>query len=157
MSTQLTSIRDAIVRLESQLERLHERRSELRVAFEIKEDPTDSHKEELETQLAARLSVEGELAQARKQVEETEFKTREEERRRGELDAQLQRVQGELESQRLSAQEISTLSGTIEEQIKEKQGDLPILLETLPEDADLVDWEEPVSYTHLTLPTIYSV
>ena len=142
LSTQLTSIRDAIVRLESQLERLHERRSELRVAFEIKEDPTDSHKEELETQLAARLSVEGELAQARKQVEETEFKTREEERRRGELDAQLQRVQGELESQRLSAQEISTLSGTIEEQIKEKQGDLPVLLETLPEDADLVDWEE---------------
>ena len=51
LSTQLMSIRDGISRLESQLERLHERRNQLRVAFDIKEDPTEGHKEELEKQL----------------------------------------------------------------------------------------------------------
>ena len=36
-------------RLEVQVERLQERREQLREAFNIKEDPTDSHKIELET------------------------------------------------------------------------------------------------------------
>ena len=44
--------------------------------------------------------------------------------------------------QRLSAQEITTLSGTIESQINEKQGVLTELLKTLDEDSAIVDWEE---------------
>ena len=62
LSTQLTSIRDGISRLESQLERLHERRNQLRVAFDIKDDPTEGYKEELEKQLKMRLAVDVELS-----------------------------------------------------------------------------------------------
>ena len=54
----------------------------------------------------------------------------------------MQNLQGELEAQRLSAQEISTLSLTIEEQINDKNGVLADLLEALSEEAELVDWEE---------------
>lgn len=142
LSTQLMSIRDGISRLESQLERLHERRNQLRVAFDIKEDPTEGHKEELEKQLEMRLAVDVELADARKQVEAIEYQTREQEKQRAEIEVELQKLQAELENQRLSAQEIKTLSRTIEEQIADKQGDLSSLLESLAEDADLVDWEE---------------
>ena len=142
LSTQLASIKDAIVRLESQFKRLEERRTELRVAFEIKEDPTDDHKQQLEQQLEARLKVEDELGESRKQVEATEYEAREQEKRRGELELELQNLQGELEAQRLSAQEISTLSRTVEQQIKDKDGVLADLLEALSEDAELVDWEE---------------
>ncbi|MFQ3345755.1 MAG: chromosome segregation protein, partial [Porticoccaceae bacterium] len=142
LSTQLTSIRDGISRLESQLERLHERRNQLRVAFDIKDDPTEGYKEELEKQLEMRLVVDAELADSRKQVEAIEYQTREQERQRAEIEVELQKVQTELESQRLSAQEIRTLSRTIEEQVSDKQGDLGSLLESLSEDAELVDWEE---------------
>lgn len=79
LSTQLASIKDAIVRLELQFKRLEERRAELRLAFEIKEDPTDDHKQQLEQQLEARLKVEDELGESRKQVEATEYETREQE------------------------------------------------------------------------------
>jgi chromosome segregation protein len=142
LSTQLTSIRDGISRLESQLERLHERRNQLRVAFDIKDDPTEGYKEELEKQLKMRLAVDVELADSRKQVEAIEYQTREQERQRAEIEVELQKVQAELESQRLSAQEIRTLSRTIEEHVSDKQGDLGSLLESLSEDAELVDWEE---------------
>jgi chromosome segregation protein len=142
LSTQLASIKDAIVRLELQFKRLEERRAELRLSFEIKEDPTDDHKQQLEQQLEARLKVEDELGESRKQVEATEYETREQEKRRGELELELQNLQGELETQRLSAQEVSTLSSTVEQQIKDKNGVLADLLDALSEDAELVDWEE---------------
>ena len=130
------------MRLELQFKRLEERRAELRLAFEIKEDPTDDHKQQLEQQLEARLKVEDELGESRKQVEATEYETREQEKRRGELELELQNLQGELETQRLSAQEVSTLSSTVEQQIKDKNGVLADLLDALSEDAELVDWEE---------------
>ena len=114
----------------------------MRVAFEIKEDPTDDHKQQLEQQLEARLKVEDELSESRKQVEATEYESREQEKRRGDLELELQNLQGQLEAQRLSAQEISTLSLTIEEQINDKNGVLADLLEALSEEAELVDWEE---------------
>ena len=142
LGTQLTSINEGIGRLEVQVERLQERREQLREAFNIKEDPTDSHKVELETQLEARLLVENELAQARAAVEAVEHQMREQEKLRSEMEVEVQKVQSKLEQQRISAQEISTLSRTIEEQITDKKSDLKTLLNTLDEDAVLVDWEE---------------
>ncbi|MDG1814205.1 MAG: chromosome segregation protein SMC [Porticoccaceae bacterium] len=142
LTTQLTSIREGIGRLETQVERLQERRQQLREAFNIKEDPTEGHKVELEAQLEARLLVETELGEARAAVESVEHQMREQEKHRGELELEVQSVRGKLEQQRISAQEISTLSRTIEEQIADKEADLPTLLESLADDAELVDWEE---------------
>ena len=142
LTTQLGSIREGIGRLEIQVERLQERRQQLRDAFNIKEDPTEDHKIELEIQLEARLLVESELGEARALVESVDHQMREQEKLRAELELQVQAVRGKLEQQRIAAQEISTLSRTIEEQILEKQGDLEILLANLADDAVLVDWEE---------------
>ena len=142
LTTQLNSIREGVGRLETQVERLQERRQQLREAFNIKEDPTEGHKVELEAQLEARLLVETELGEARAAVESVEHQMREQEKRRGELELEVQAVRGKLEQQRISAQEVSTLSRTIEEQIAEKEADLPTLLESLADDAELVDWEE---------------
>lgn len=142
LTTQLGSIREGIGRLEIQVERLHERRQQLRDAFNIKEDPTEGHKIELEIQLEARLLVEAELGEARALVESVDHQMREQEKLRAELELQVQAVRGKLEQQRIAAQEISTLSRTIKEQILEKQGDLELLLENLADDAVLVDWEE---------------
>jgi chromosome segregation protein len=142
LSTQLESVREGIQRLQVQVERLGERREQLKAAFNIKEDPSENYKQDLENALASRLAAEEKLAQARSAVETVEFQMREQEKLRGDLDQQVQQAQGKLEQQRLSAQEITTLSGTIESQISEKQGDLSELLESLEEDAAIQDWEE---------------
>lgn len=142
LSTQLTSIREGIDRLEVQFERLQERREQLREAFNIKEDPTEAHKVELEAQLEARLVAESELGEARASVEAVEYQMREQEKLRGEIENEAQSIQHKLEKQRIAAQEISTLSRTIEEQIIEKQSSLEGLLDSLDEDAEPVDWEE---------------
>jgi chromosome segregation protein len=142
LTTQLFSVQESISRLAIQLERLGERRSELMTAFEIKEDPTDNYKENLAEYLSQRLGAETELSEVRKELENTEYQRLEEEKKRTHLETDQQKVQSELEKQRLSAQEITTLSKTIEEQIQEKRGNLANLLESLPDDSDLVDWEE---------------
>ncbi|MGB2045416.1 MAG: chromosome segregation protein SMC [Porticoccaceae bacterium] len=142
LTTQLASIREGIGRLEVQFERLQERREQLREAFNIKEDPSEGHKVELEAQLEARLVAESELGEARASVEAVEHQMREQEKLRGEMENDVQTIQHKLEKQRIAAQEISTLSRTIEEQIIEKQGSLERLLDSLEEDAAPVDWEE---------------
>jgi chromosome segregation protein len=142
LTTQLESVREGIQRLQVQVERLGERREQLKAAFNIKEDPSENYKVELENALASRLAVEATLTAARSAVETVEFQMREQEKTRGELEQEAQKAQGKLEQQRLSAQETTTLSSTIESQIQEKQGDLAELLETLDEDSAIVDWEE---------------
>jgi len=142
LTTQLESVREGIQRLQVQVERLGERREQLRAAFNIKEDPSENYKIELENALASRLAVEETLTTARSAVETIEFQMREQEKTRTELEQETQKAQSKLEQQRLAAQEITTLSGTIESQIKEKQGKLSELLESLDEDSAIVDWEE---------------
>ncbi|MGB0459109.1 MAG: chromosome segregation protein SMC [Porticoccaceae bacterium] len=142
LTTQLESVREGIQRLQVQVERLGERREQLKAAFNIKEDPSENYKVDLENALASRLAVEETLTAARSAVETVEFQMREQEKNRGELEQEAQKAQAKLEQQRLSAQEITTLSSTIESQIQEKQGDLVELLETLDEDSAIVDWEE---------------
>ena len=142
LSTQLESIRGGIERLQVQVERLGERREQLRTAFNIKEDPSENYQIELETALESRLAVEEILAEARAAVEANEHQMREQEKLRAGLDQEVQKAQDKLQQQRLSAQEITTLSSTIESQITEKQGNLNQLLDSLDEDAAIEDWQE---------------
>jgi chromosome segregation protein len=86
--------------------------------------------------------VEAELGESRAAVESAEHQMREQEKLRSALELEVQAVRTKLEQQRIGAQEISTLSRTIEEQIADKDRDLPTLLEGLAEDAELEDWEE---------------
>ena len=48
LSTQLESVREGIQRLQVQVERLGERREQLKAAFNIKEDPSENYKQDLE-------------------------------------------------------------------------------------------------------------
>jgi chromosome segregation protein len=142
LSTQLSSILEGIERLKVQVARLQERRTQLREAFDIKDDPSDKYRLELEEKLELRLTIEGELNTARTDMEEVDHEMRKQESQRSEREEQLQEVSSRLEAQRIAAQEITTLSRTIEEQIAEKSADLETLLESLAEDAEMVDWEE---------------
>jgi len=144
LSTQLGAVRESIARVEIQLERLGERREQLRAAFEVKEQPGENHQQELEELLESRLQVETELASARAVNEELEQQMRGHEQRRAELERELFEVRGKLEQQRIGAQEIATLSRTIVQQIEEKQQTLEALLEALPDNADQREWQQTI-------------
>lgn len=142
LTTQLGSIREGIARLQVQVDRLQERREQLKTAFEIQDDPTEAHQLELEEKLEARLTIEAELGEARKAMESVEQQMREQEKIRSQLELDIQELRSKLEKQRLSAQETATLSRTLEEQITEKQYSLETLLENLSEDVEMGDWEQ---------------
>ena len=144
LTTQLSSVREGLARLEVQVERLAERREQLRAAFEIKEDPSENHHQDLEDKLELRIAVEAELATARVANEELEQQMRSYEQRRAELERLLFDVRGKLEQQRIGAQEITTLSRTLVQQIEEKEQTLEGLLEVLPENADKREWEQTI-------------
>ncbi|WP_461518907.1 chromosome segregation protein SMC [Porticoccus sp.] len=141
VSTQLHSIREGIGRLEIQVARLQERREQLRAAFNENEDPTLELQEQLAEQLERRLIVEKELADARRALETVEHQMRETEKRRTQLEQDIQVQRSDLEQQRLIAQDLVTRSKTIVEQISEHHFDLDALLAELSEDADLAQWE----------------
>ncbi len=142
VQTQLQSIRAGIERLEVQAQRLQERREQLQTSFAENENPGDDLKLQLEEKLEQRLQVEKELGEARSKLEAVEQQMRDHERRRNELEQQTQEMRSRLEKERLSAQEIATLSGAIRQQIAEQDFDLESLVENLPEDADESGWEQ---------------
>ena len=142
VSTQLQSILEGISRLEVQVARLEERREQLRESFNQDEDPTLELKEQLAEQLEVRLGVEKELADARRAFEEVEHQMREVEKRRNQLEQDIQAQRSLLEQQRLVAQDLATRSKTIVEQISEHDFELEALLELLPEEADPGEWEQ---------------
>ena len=142
VSTQLQSILEGIGRLEVQVTRLQERREQLRETFKQDEDPTLELKDQLAEQLEVRLTAEKALGEARKAVESVEHKMREVELRRNALEQDTQEQRSKLEQQRLAAQDLETRNKTIVEQISEHGFELESLLATLPEEADLTEWEQ---------------
>ena len=142
VSTQLQSIRAGIERLEVQVTRLQERRAQLQDSFKQDEDPTLELKEQLASQLEVRLTAEKALADSRRAVEAVEHQMREVELRRNALEQDIQEQRSVLEQQRLAAQDVETRNKTIVEQISEHGFNLESLLETLPEEADISEWEQ---------------
>ena len=142
VSTQLQSIRAGIERLEVQVTRLQERRAQLQDSFKQDEDPTLELKEQLASQLEVRLTAEKALADSRRAVEAVEHQMREVELRRNALEQDIQEQRSVLEQQRLAAQDVDTRNKTIVEQISEHGFNLESLLETLPEEADISEWEQ---------------
>ena len=142
VSTQLQSIRAGIERLEIQVTRLQERRAQLQDSFKQDEDPSLELKQQLASQLEIRLTAEKALADSRRAVEAVEHQMREVELRRNALEQDIQEQRSVLEQQRLAAQDVETRNKTIVEQISEHGFNLESLLETLPEEADISEWEQ---------------
>lgn len=142
VSTQLSSIKEGIARLEIQVARLLERQQVLMSSSEGQEDPTDELQRDLETRLEQRLAVEKELASVRAGVEQADYNMRECEKQRARLEDEVQKQRSALEQQRLTTQELETRANTIAEQVAEGGYALERVVAELPEGAAERDWEE---------------
>jgi chromosome segregation protein len=144
LNTELNSTRQAMARLNAQLEQVRGRREELQKALGESEAPLADMNQELEGLLEQRVSVEAELAEARKQLETIEHELRQLEESRGEAEQAVQDVRSQLEQIRINQQEVKVRRQTLEEQIVESGFELQPLLAEMPEEANETEWHSRV-------------
>jgi len=140
VSTQLSSIKEGIARLEVQVDRLKERQQTLLSSSEGEQGPGDELKRDLEARLEQRLIVEKELSAVRILVQQAEHSMRECESERSRLEGELEKQRSTLEQQRLTTQELETRAKTIAEQVAEADYILADVISDLPEGADESEW-----------------
>ncbi|MDT8403019.1 chromosome segregation protein SMC [Sulfuriflexus sp.] len=143
--TELSSTRQAMQRIESQISTLEQRHAELQQFVTDSEAPLKNMEEELAQALSSRQEAEEQLNAARKQVQDIEHAMREAGDDNGKADQQVQDVRGELEQLRMDFQGISVRLQTLQEQIDETGFELAALYAGLPEDATEQQWQEDVS------------
>ncbi|MFP3874669.1 MAG: chromosome segregation protein SMC, partial [Thiohalophilus sp.] len=142
--TELSSTRQALERLDNQLTQLSGRRDELQKALAESEAPLKEMEQELADKLDKRVAVETELGEARRAMEAIEHQLRELEEQRVAAEQAAQTLRGELEEIRISQQEFRVRRQTLEEQINESGFALARLLDELPQEAEVSQWQEHV-------------
>lgn len=148
---ELESCRSSLHATQASLDRMQEQTAQLQQRNEslqasVKE--SDAPLEELDIQLKAlvdqRIAIKHSLTEARKVTQNTEELMR---ARRGSvitMQGQQELLQKELGDARLAWQEAKVRSTTLEEQLAEYEVSLESLIQQLPEDAELQEWEEKV-------------
>jgi chromosome segregation protein len=141
MRTELDSTQQGLERMSQQLGQLAERREELKLALGDGDAPIQHKSEELEGLLEKRMAVENRLTEARRLVGDIDHAIRELETERHSAEQQAQNVRSNLERIRMGWQEMSVRRQTLQEQVAETGFELNVLLEELPEQADINEWE----------------
>ena len=131
-----------LARMQSQFEQFCSREKEIREQLEQSEAPLADSKSGLDKQLKVRLTVEEELAEARRQVEEVEHELRELDRERMQTDQSVDGVRGQVDEARMAFQEIRVRREGFADQLAQTDFDLDPLLENLAEDAEIDAWDE---------------
>ena len=129
-------------RMRGQLDRLQQRRDELRQALADSEAPLQAREAELAEQLQKRLEVEGELSEERRKVEALDHRLREDEQLRHRKEQETRELRETLSDEKLAWQEIRVRGQTLLEQIVASGFELATLVEELAEDAGLEAWEQ---------------
>jgi len=142
MRTELDSTQQGLERMNQQLGQLAERREELKMALAEGDAPITHKAEELEALLEKRMAVENRLTEARRLVGDIDHAIRELETERHSAEQQAQNIRSNLERIRMGWQEMSVRRQTLQEQVVETGFELEALLEELPEQADISEWEK---------------
>lgn len=140
--TQSETIRNALVRAREQVKTLGDRLQELEAAKQDNGAPLEGLQQNLETQLALRLESESRLTEARQSLADIEHTLREAEQERLKIEQSASRVREQLESSRLGQQGLQHQRNSLEAQLADVGGDLEPLLEALPEEIDLAEWQQ---------------
>ena len=127
--------------MNAEVAQLRERRETLQGSLAEAGDPLGALQEELEEQLALRLTSEGELTRARQAVAEVEHAMRQAEQQRAAIEQRAQGVRSELEQQRLQQQGLQVQRENVLRQLREGEQDLEQVLAEMPGNADESEWQ----------------
>jgi len=145
INTELNSTRNAMQRIEAQLNTLCQRNAELQQQISGSEAPLKEMEQELSAALKMRQEVEERLNAARKSVQDIEHGMRKTTDDSGNADRKVQEMRSQLEQLRMDFQGINVRLQTLQEQIEETGFSLQELLEGLPDDATESSWLEMVT------------
>lgn len=142
--TQFNSLQQNIHRLSTRVGDLELRRESLAVALEKAKKPDEDLEKRLQDELSKHKIVEEKLEGARAHLEDIEQQLQQAEEARSKTDQSARAVQGHLEQLRMDAQTYIVRRTTIEEQLAETQFELKTLLNEMPEDAAIDEWNEKI-------------
>ena len=131
-----------LYRMQSQLQQFERREIEIRTQLEQREEPLTENKKALEKQLAARVSVEEEMAAARNAVETVESGLRELDQQRMQVEQSVDEVRAEVSEAEMALRELRVRREGFAEQLAQTDFEFATLIEEMPSEATAVDWEE---------------
>lgn len=138
----LGSIRAGLERMRAQLAQLTQRRAELQQQLEGGEEPIAVHERDLEVQLELRASIEQNLTEARRALEDAEARMRALDERRMQAESRVEEMRTALDDVRLAAQELRVRRESLLEQFTATQFVLETVLAELPAEANVPTWDE---------------
>ena len=144
MRTSRESLQQNLERMQGQISHLRQRREELMLNLEERQAPLLEQSEILEELLSRRLEVEGELSAARHKLEKIDTRLRELEQNRTGAEQKVQEQRNRRDQAMMARQEIKVRCGTLEEQLKESGFQRDQLIQELPADAGVEQWQEEV-------------
>jgi len=139
---QLNSLTQAIARTEEQLKRYSERQEQLTQLLEENDEPLDALQTELAEHLEERAVVEKEMLSTKQTMDNLEHDIQQLVQKRRQAEDDVQRARSELEEKRLYGREIKVKQAGMEEQLEPSAFELETLLTELPEEAEVLAWEE---------------
>jgi len=142
--TQLTSLQASLERMQQQQAQLSQRRDDLKIALVEAEAPIQAMQAELEQVLETRVGIEAELSAARQQVADCDHALRELSDGRNFVEQKVQAKRADLDQLRMAWQEVKVRRQTLQEQLGESGHQREQLLQDLPDDASVDDWQSQV-------------
>jgi len=131
-----------LARMRSQLEQFEAREVEIREQLEQRQAPLAENKKSLDDQLANRVTVEEELAAARRLVEDVEARLREFDQTRMQIDQRVEEARATVSEAEMGARELGVRREGFAEQLAATDFEYETLIDELDESADIESWEE---------------
>ncbi len=141
----LESLRQSLQRMDTQFSQLQQRYLNLSEQVARAEQPEQSHASDMDGLLQRRLRTEARLAQARQALEQLEEQYREHDAARQAAVQKSDETRQQLEHARLQQQEVELNARALERQVGQLGGDVKALQDSLPEQADVEQWEADLS------------
>ncbi|WP_233842995.1 chromosome segregation protein SMC [Dyella sp. 2HG41-7] len=141
----LTSLEQALARMDSQIRLIEARRSEITEQLAAGSDPIAELEAERQTYLDQRLLVDRQLVDARRALEDCDIEFRKLEQQRHNLEQELAGLREKMSEQKLAAQALQMRADQLAEAIAASGLDLETLLSELAEEVDASQWRQQLA------------
>jgi chromosome segregation protein len=141
----LSSLEQALARMDSQIRVIEARRTEIAEQLEAGSDPIAELEAERQTYLDQRLLVDRQLVEARRALEDCDIEFRKLEQQRHNLEQELSGLREKVSEQKLAAQALQMRADQLAEAIAASGLDLETLLSELAEDVDATQWRQQLA------------
>ncbi len=137
----MDSLRQSLQRMDTQISQLQQRYVNLSEQMARAEQPEKTHTAAMDALLKRRVETEARLASERAALQQLEEQYREQDTARQQAVQTADEIRQKLEHARLQQQEIELNARSLQRQVAELGGDVEELIEAIPDDAEVEQWE----------------